>query len=200
MLRAMNEKRAAGGLIGIDEVGRGCWAGPLLVVAARQIATLPPGVADSKALNPKRRQSLFAAIGRVCEFGEGWGEAAEIDELGLAAAMRLGVSRALDGLKAATNARIILDGIVNYCPADFAQVDCVAKADAHYPIVSAASIWAKVRRDDYMKRLSQAYPGYGFERHVGYGTALHRQNLLAHGVCALHRLSFRPVKELAAGV
>lgn len=185
------------GVIGIDEVGRGCWAGPLLVVAARQTGTLPVGLADSKKLTKNQREALFEAIIVSCGLGEGWVEPAEIDKLGLTDAMRLGVARALVALDAKAREPIIMDGTYNYCGPEFTQVECVAKADALHPIVSAASIYAKVLRDRYMADAAQKHPDYGFEKHVGYGTALHRAALQTKGICELHRRSYKPVQVFA---
>jgi ribonuclease HII len=181
-------------MVGIDEVGRGCWAGPLLVVAARQVGKLPLGLADSKKLSKKQRESLLGDIQISCDLGEGWVQPEEIDELGLTAAMRLGVSRALLQLGADLNEEIIMDGHINYCPADFTNVAAVVKADDSHPIVSAASIYAKVTRDRHMTRLAKFHPFYGFEHHVGYGTALHLSALKVHGVSAIHRKSYKPIQ------
>lgn len=181
-------------IIGIDEVGRGCWAGPLLVVAARAKVLLPEGLADSKLLSKAKRESLLDSIIETCEIGEGWVQPEEIDSVGLAGAMKLGVSRALLALGAEFHDAIIMDGTVNYCPDEFGQVETIAKADQLHPIVSAASIYAKVTRDAHMERIAQFYPFYGFEQHVGYGTALHSAALKVHGVSKLHRRSFKPIK------
>lgn len=180
--------------IGIDEVGRGCWAGPLLVVAAKSKTDLPTGLTDSKALSKSMRESLFEAIKQSCELGEGWVAPAEIDELGLTAAMRLAVQRALKALGAEAGDEIIMDGNYNYCPKRYKNVTCVVKADALEPIVSAASIYAKVTRDKYMAEQALQYPAYGFEKHVGYGTLAHLAALRDFGICELHRLSYKPVK------
>lgn len=181
-------------MIGIDEVGRGCWAGPLLVVAARQKAVLPEGLADSKVLTKTRRLALIGLITGSCDIGEGWVEPDEIDALGLTAAMRLAVERALLALKTLPDESIIMDGNYNYCPDRYLNVDCVIDADATHPIVSAASIYAKVKRDQYMTDLAQTLPGYGFESHVGYGTKAHRLALQEHGVSASHRRSYKPIQ------
>lgn len=188
-------------MIGIDEVGRGCWAGPLLVVAARFIAKPPVGLADSKVLSKPKREQLLPLIKNTCDIGEGWVTAAEIDKHGLTAAMRLGVARALRAINANYNEEIIMDGTINYCSEQFTQVRCVAKADALYPVVSAASIYAKVTRDTVMATLEPQYAKYEFAKHVGYGTKLHQQLLRLHGPSDIHRLSFAPVKarlELAS--
>ena len=180
-------------VVGIDEVGRGCWAGPLLVVAARAKSDLPNTLADSKKLTRSIREKLHNEISTLCELGEGWVEPHEIDTHGLTQAMRLGVSRALIALGADTGDKIIMDGNINYCPGEFTDVETVVKADASHPIVSAASIYAKVTRDAHMVRAAQFYPFYGFEKHVGYGTQLHRSLLKIHGPSRLHRKSYKPV-------
>lgn len=181
-------------MIGIDEVGRGCWAGPLLVVAARAKSTLPNGLADSKLLSKAKRESLLDAITASCDIGEGWVQPEEIDEVGLAGAMKLGVSRALLALGASLEEDIIMDGTVNYCPDEFLHVQTIAKADQLHPIVSAASIYAKVTRDAHMVRVARFYPFYGFEKHVGYGTAIHEAALKVHGISQIHRKSFKPIQ------
>lgn len=180
-------------MIGIDEVGRGAWAGPLLVVAARAFRELPLGLTDSKQLSAKKRELLNLEIIKTCELGEGWVEASEIDEIGLSAAMRLGVSRALKAIGARVDAEIIMDGPINYCPSEFSKVQTIVKADALHPVVSAASIYAKVTRDRQMKQLAKTHPLYGFEKNVGYGTALHISSLNAIGVCQQHRKSYKPI-------
>lgn len=180
-------------MVGIDEVGRGCWAGPLLVVAARAKAALPMGLKDSKVLSRKKREELLLILVESCNFGEGWVEPAEIDQLGLTGAMKLGVKRALMNLNIKSTDEIILDGTINYCGNEFTNVLCIAKADATHPIVSAASIYAKVLRDHKMAQLAVEHPGYGFEKHVGYGTKLHLERLKAHGVSPIHRLCYKPV-------
>lgn len=181
--------------IGIDEVGRGCWAGPLLVVAARQTGELPEGVADSKALSKRQRNTIFYLLTSNFQFGEGWVQSEEIDDLGLTKAMRLGVSRALEMLGANFDSEIIMDGNINYCSTEYTQVETVVKADSSHPIVSAASIYAKVMRDQYMAQLAKSFPKYGFEKHVGYGTAMHRSALKQYGPTAIHRKSYKPIKQ-----
>lgn len=183
-------------VVGIDEVGRGCWAGPLLVVAAKLKSSmeLPAGLADSKTLSRTQREAIFATLVEKFHFGEGWVQPEEIDQFGLTKAMRIAVSRALISLGTAHDTRIIIDGHINYCPEEYTHVQTVIKADSLHPVVSAASIYAKVKRDQHMSRLAKFHPFYGFEKHVGYGTELHRATLKLHGVSKIHRLSFKPVK------
>lgn len=183
------------GVIGIDEVGRGCLAGPLLVVAARALAELPRGLADSKVLSRPVREELAAKLIKVCQFGEGWVKPVEIDQLGLTAATKLGVRRALKQLGVSPAEHLIIDGNYNYAPKSYKHVSVVIDADALVPIVSAASIYAKVMRDGYMRRLAARHPRYGFETNVGYGTALHLAAIEAVGTLKyLHRHSFAPFR------
>lgn len=181
--------------IGIDEVGRGCWAGPLLVVAARQNSELPLTVADSKLLSKKRRQLLFYDIELACDLGQGWVSPAEIDSLGLTRAMYLGVERALNDINAQNHESVIMDGNINYCPPQFINSSAVIRADALHPVVSAASIYAKVLRDAYMTQQATLFPNYNFHKHVGYGTAAHIAALKTFGVCDIHRRSYKPIME-----
>lgn len=183
-------------VIGIDEVGRGCWAGPLLVVAARQVKDLPDSVKDSKKLSKYVRSQLYQQIVETCELGEGWVMPAEIDNLGLTESMRLAVARALDNLDAKYDEKIIIDGNINYCSDKYVKASPVIDADDLFPIVSAASIYAKVTRDRYMSELPARYEIYEFNRHVGYGTKLHLEKLLEYGVSDLHRKSFKPIRKL----
>lgn len=181
-------------MIGIDEVGRGAWAGPLLVVAARQNSELPHAVRDSKLTTRKQREVLITDIKVSCDLGEGWVSAEEIDALGLTAAMQLAVSRALDAIQAIADEAIIMDGHINYCDAGFVNAQAVVDADATYPIVSAASVYAKVVRDNHMADLATQFPGYGFEKHVGYGTRQHKEAIAQLGITPQHRKSYKPIR------
>ncbi len=182
-------------VIGVDEVGRGSWAGPLLIVAASLKTELPSGVKDSKLLTARQRLELFDQIKQNCSLGEGWVQPEEIDQHGLTQAMCIGVSRALIMIGASKEDNIIMDGKINYCSDDFKNVQCIIDADKLYPIVSAASVYAKVLRDQHMSRLAQIYPRYGFEKHVGYGTHLHDLMLKVYGPCAIHRRSYLPLRQ-----
>jgi ribonuclease HII len=149
-------------------------------------------------MTKKQRQTMKSQLGSVCEFGEGWVSANEIDSQGLAAALRTGIARALAALKADYSEEIMLDGKVNYVDPKFINAECLIDADALIPIVSAAGIYAKVRRDEYMVKLRDLHPAYGFEHHVGYGTASHRLAIVQNGILeGVNRLSFKPVKLLA---
>ncbi|HET7529111.1 MAG TPA: ribonuclease HII [Candidatus Saccharimonadales bacterium] len=185
-------------MIGVDEVGRGCLAGPLLVVAARAKSELPEGLSDSKLLSRKRREEILNLLSICCEWGEGWVKCSEIDRLGLSKALKLGAARALKALGAAETEEIILDGNFNYLPRKYRGAQAVIKADNSLPIVSAASIIAKVSRDRFMLELAKKYPSYSFENHVGYGTKAHMLALQRYGALKyVHRQSFLPVASLS---
>jgi len=180
--------------VGIDEVGRGCWAGPL-VAGAVVLKSPIVGLADSKLLSRGARERLAAEIYQQAPAtGVGWVTAAEIDHLGLTAAVRLAMQRALQQITGEYE-QIIIDGNFNFL-AENPLAQAVVKADATIPAVSAASIIAKVARDNYMAAVAADYADYGFDQHVGYGTALHLERLKLHGVSDLHRRSFKPIQAL----
>lgn len=186
-------------ILGIDEVGRGPWAGPLVVgaVVLPENYTLD-GLTDSKKLTAKRRTELDTQIREVAlGWGLGWVHADEIDAVGLSAALRLATVRAVEAVNAPYH-EIILDGTINFLKetSKGQYVTTMPKADLLIPAVSAASIIAKVARDSYMEEQGKLYPEYGFESHVGYGTAKHSQALSQHGVTVLHRKSFAPIAKL----
>ena len=182
-------------IVGIDEVGRGCWAGPL-VAGAVVLDTPIKGLKDSKVLSKQQRAELSAAIWlQAAAVGIGWVSAPEVDTLGLTGAVRLAMQRAAQQITLAAD-EIIIDGNYNFL-ADDTRSRTLIRADASVPAVSAASIVAKVARDNWMQtQAASAFPAYGFERHVGYGTKLHRDMLHKHGACELHRMSYRPVQSI----
>ncbi len=179
-------------IIGIDEVGRGCWAGP--VVAGAVLLSEPiVGLKDSKKLSKLQRERLDAEI-RIAAlgFGIGWVTAQELDEVGLTAAVGLAMHRAMEQIIGDYD-KIIVDGNLNYF-AENPKAETLVAADSLIPEVSAASIIAKVARDRFMADAATIYPGYGFEKHVGYGTAAHMAALKAQGLCELHRQTFKPIQ------
>lgn len=190
-------------ILGIDEVGRGPWAGPLVVGAV----VLPEGfvldgLTDSKKLSAKRRAELDVIIReQATGWGLGWVHAEELDAIGLSEALRVATIRAAEAVKSPYH-EIIIDGTINFLKetSKGQYVTTLPKADLLVPAVSAASIIAKVARDAYMEQQDGAYPGYGFASHVGYGTAKHQQALQQLGVTPLHRTSFAPIKKLLGEV
>lgn len=183
-------------MIGVDEVGRGCIAGPLVVVAARCSTELPSFVRDSKLLSRVRREQIFTLLESFCDYGEGWVSCPEIDKVGLADALRLGVKRALRNLNVNSSEKIIIDGPINYAPTKYKNVQALIDADDLVPLVSAASIIAKVKRDRYMQALAQEHPGYFFDTNVGYSTPQHLKALKKLGpVELIHCVSFAPLRQ-----
>ncbi len=185
-------------MIGIDEVGRGAWAGPLLVVAAnlKKNMELPEGLTDSKLLNKKQKNLFYEQLLITCDFGEGWVEVEEIDNLGLGTALRVGAMRAIGDIGEYEDQDICIDGNVNLLKESFDKSYARVGADLYEPIVSAASVYAKVLRDRYMLKLHFKVPQYGFNKHVGYGTQTHIDALKKYGVSKYHRRSFKPIMEL----
>ena len=184
-------------ILGIDEVGRGPWAGPLVVGACVLGDAQIDGLTDSKKLTPKKREALAPIIHEKAAVGLGWVSAEELDRIGLSAALCKACREAVKQIHVPFH-EIIIDGTVNFLRDTplASHVQVLKKADLLVPEVSAASIVAKVARDEYMYKLAEKYPGYGFEKHVGYGTAAHKAALEKLGVCPEHRKSFRPVAEI----
>lgn len=193
-------------ILGIDEVGRGPWAGPL-VMGACILNDAPREewqelLTDSKKLTAKKRGELEPIIlSGVAACGLGWVSAEELDDIGMSKALRLACRRAVEEVRkvGVPFSEIIIDGTVNFLSGTSLgpYVTNLKKADSLIKEVSAASIIAKVARDRYMVEVAERYPGYGFERHVGYGTKLHREMLEKYGACPEHRKSFKPVAEIA---
>lgn len=188
-------------IVGIDEVGRGSWAGPLVAAAVLfdKYFVLPSDafwkLSDSKALTKLQRQRSAQEIKSYARaIGIGWVSAAEIDDQGLTAAVRTAMSRALSGIDEPYQ-EIIIDGHYNFLHFN-PKARSLIKADRLISVVSAASIIAKVARDEYMTEIAGTYPQYQFERHVGYGTKLHYQLLKQYGTCPLHRQSYKPIRML----
>lgn len=197
MGQAERESCGAERVAGCDEVGRGTWAGPVVAAAVILDPARPiDGLRDSKALSPRRREELAARI-RDCSLA--WAIAAasveEVDALNILRATLLAMQRAVAALGTRPD-RVLVDG--NRLPDLPMPALAVVRGDATVPAIAAASIIAKVHRDALMRELAILHPGYGFERHVGYGTMEHAQALQQHGPCALHRRSFAPIRRLIA--
>jgi len=192
-------------ILGIDEVGRGPYAGPLVIGACilpenRDENPWIEELNDSKKLSEKKREKLYEIIKKNATSATGWVSSKELDEIGMSEALRLATRRAVEKIqkeKVPFN-EIIIDGISNFLKGTKLEKYAVTmkKADFLIKEVSAASIVAKVERDNYMKELAKKYPGYGFEKHVGYGTAAHQKAMEELGLMPEHRRSFSPVKKL----
>lgn len=182
-------------VVGIDEVGRGPWAGPVVSSAvALDTEQSIDGVNDSKKLSKQKRESIANIIKQsALGIGIGWSSSSEVDALGLSVAVGLSMQRAMNQVVCKYD-EIVIDGNLDYLKNSISRAEI--RADQNYVCVSAASIIAKVARDNYMTQVAKLYPKYGFERHVGYGTKLHQQSLKEHGVLPLHRASFSPIASL----
>lgn len=184
-------------ILGIDEVGRGSWAGPLVVGAVVLGGAEIIGLTDSKKLTKSQCVRLEVEIKeKASGFGLGWVSAQELDKIGLSQALVEATKRAVEQVKTYYD-EIVIDGTVNFLKdtSKGKYVTTLKKADMLIPAVSAASIIAKVARDNYMTEQSKTNPEYGFEKHVGYGTKLHSESIKQFGVTRLHRLSFAPLKK-----
>lgn len=196
-------------ILGIDEVGRGPYAGPLVIGACilgdwqnSENAEWIEKLTDSKKLSAKRREELYVLIKeKALAAATGWVSSAEIDEIGLSEALRLATRRAVEQIQQTKVpfSEIIIDGTMNFLVGTKLEkyVSTLKKGDFLVKEISAASILAKVERDNYMAKLDAVYPKYGFGKHVGYGTAAHQKAMEEFGLTPEHRRSFRPVREIA---
>ena len=186
-----------GPVAGVDEAGRGPWAGP--VVAAAVIldpARIPSGIADSKVLMPEEREAIFPRIMATAHVGIGIADVFRIDRDNILNATLWAMAEAVAALKERPGL-VLIDG--NRAPRLAVPARTIVKGDSRCLSIAAASIVAKVTRDRLMVELGRAFPDYGFERHKGYGTPEHQAALARHGVTEHHRRSFKPV-QLALGL
>jgi ribonuclease HII len=188
------ESRYHGPVAGVDEAGRGPLAGP--VVAAAVIldsAHIPDGLADSKKLSATKREHLFEQLNTCAHVGIGEATVEEIDRVNILQATMLAMTRAVAALGHCP-VHVLVDG--NRLPRWDWAATAIVKGDDRCLSIAAASIIAKVHRDRIMTRLDEDYPGYGWGRNAGYGTADHLAGLQRHGVTPHHRRSFAPVRNL----
>ncbi len=192
-------EQVAGGVVcGVDEAGRGPWAGPVVAAAvvldaARLSPDLFGAIDDSKKLSKAARENLFTRLKSCAQIGVGLAEIEEIDSVNILQATLQAMARAVDGLGVRPD-RALVDG--NRPPRLPCPVQCVVRGDGKSLSIAAASIIAKVTRDRIMVELATRYPGYGWERNAGYGTAEHRAALVRLGVTPEHRRSFKPIRKL----
>ena len=184
-----------GHVCGVDEAGRGPWAGPVSAAAViLNFDDLPPGIDDSKALTEKRRAALEPEIkARALAWGIGFASVEEIDELNILHATGLAMRRAVEALAHAP-VHALVDG--NYRFKLPCAVTPVVKGDSRSLSIAAASILAKTARDRLMIEMDATYPGYGFASHKGYNAPIHQKALQTLGPCPEHRRSWAPIKAL----
>lgn len=197
------EAAAGGKVAGVDEVGRGSWAGPVFAGAAilsPRAAATPElaGLDDSKAIGKRAREKYFEALARVCDAGDAWlalghADVEEIDALNILGATMLAMQRAVAALPVAANS-VLVDG--NRVPDLPLPATAIVNGDSLVLSIAAASIFAKVSRDRLMGELAQECPGFGWERNAGYGTRQHQDALASLGPTRHHRKSFAPIKKI----
>lgn len=182
-------------VIGIDEVGRGCWAGPVVVGAfVYEVKTiLIENVIDSKKLTPKRRNLINKELIKSNNYSIGQSSNEEIDQFGIVKAIEKAIKRSLANIDL-ENSYCLLDGIFKFdLPLPH---QTIVKGDNKHYSIAAASIIAKVYRDNLMRDFADKYPEYGFENHFGYGTKAHHQALQNLGPLPIHRKSYKPISKL----
>jgi ribonuclease HII len=184
---------------GLDEAGRGAWAGPVMagavILPARQdIGDTLLGVYDSKLMTPAQRERWAGRIkDQALAWGVGSASSEEVDALGILPATRLAMLRAVEALTQPAQ-HLLIDAV--RLPHCLLPQQSMFKGETHSLSIAAASVLAKTTRDAWMREMEEVYPGYGFARHKGYGTAFHHQMLKQLGVSAIHRKTFAPVREL----
>lgn len=195
-----DEARAEGfsRIAGVDEAGRGPWAGPVVAAAViLQHTPIPARVDDSKRLTPRQRLRAFQAILECAEVGFGIVSASDIDRRNILQATLMAMREAVHGLPVPSAECVLVDGPI--APAVPMPCRPIIRGDQCSLSIACASIMAKVLRDRLMAFYDRLYPHYHFRRHQGYGTALHARQLRLHGPSILHRRSFRPVADALRG-
>tara|TARA_B100001287_G_scaffold137505_1_gene115765 strand:- start:569 stop:1174 length:606 start_codon:yes stop_codon:yes gene_type:complete len=181
-------------IAGIDEAGRGPWAGPVVSAAVvLNKKNIPSDLNDSKKISEKKRQSLYSSIYNSHFVGVGISSIEEIDNLNILQATFLSMKRALDNLDCSVDA-ILVDG--NLDPGFDYKTECIVNGDSISFSIAAASIIAKVTRDNLMSKIHKEFPNYNWRRNKGYGTKEHRNALDMYGPCKYHRKSFSPINKM----
>ena len=181
-------------IAGIDEAGRGPWAGPVFSASViLNEKNIPDGLNDSKKLSEKKRLSLYSSIYNFHFVGVGISSIEEIDSMNVLQATFLSMKRAVEDLNPQPE-YILVDG--NLDPGLNFKTKCIIKGDSISISIAAASVIAKVTRDNLMLKLDKEFPNYNWKKNKGYGTAEHRNALELHGPCKYHRKSFSPINKM----
>ncbi|MEE2998478.1 MAG: ribonuclease HII [Pseudomonadota bacterium] len=194
-LESIISRKGYSRIAGVDEVGRGSWAGPVVAAAVvickkRWPCFIKIGLNDSKKLSPKRREELFNIIQNNADIGIGLASVKEIDRINILQATFLAMDRALGNLSIAPN-YCLIDG--DKVPLIECEAEAILKGDERSNSIAAASIIAKVTRDKLMIKLGRKFPGYSWEYNMGYGTKKHKEGLEKFGVTKYHRKSYKPI-------
>ena len=196
MLKVNQEKEISKYIIGIDEVGRGPLAGPVVSAAVRLSKNFNiTELNDSKKLSKSKREEVYNLIINKCEYQLGISNVEEIDKLNILQATFLSMRRAINKFKLPSNYKILVDGPWSFDKANKNILPKI-KGDSIYPSIAAASIIAKVYRDNLMLNLSKEYSNYLWERNSGYGTKKHIEAIKVHGITKHHRKSFAPIHKI----
>jgi len=190
-------------IIGVDEAGRGPWAGPVIAAAVflpyvKQESLFLTALADSKQISPQKREELFNLIKAEGQYGLGAASPYLIDKLNILGATFRAMNMAIENLVLKLGKKIdcvLIDGNLKIPGLPYIQ-KTIVKGDGSERLIAAASIIAKVTRDRIMIALNEKYPQYGFAQHKGYGTIEHRLNLSKFGICPIHRKSFAPIRRI----
>ena len=191
------QKKGFSFICGVDEVGRGPWAGPItaaaVIIKNAEFRMQNLGIKDSKKLTEEKREELFEILtkSKHIEYRVAWISSKEVDRIGLGKANQSVLKKVVEGLKTKPD-YVLVDGFL-IKDLKISQ-EKIIKGDEKVLSIAAASIIAKVSRDRYMKKLAKKYPQYGFEKHKGYGTKQHLKAIKKFGICSEHRRSFRPIK------
>jgi len=190
----LEQESSVSPVCGIDEAGRGPWAGPVVAAAVIfKTHVMPKGLNDSKKLTAASREALYAYIMEHCHVGVGEASVEEIDRINILRATELAMQRAMAALPVAPLFALV-DG--NRIPPIAIPAQAIVKGDSKCASIAAASVIAKVTRDRIMAAYGLQYPQYGFDTNAGYGTAKHQQAIAEHGILDIHRKSFAPIREV----
>ena len=193
-MNILNDLKFGKNIIGVDEVGRGCLAGPVFAAAIKlDQNNLPEGINDSKKLNKSKRLEIFKALIKKCEYSVGISSVKEIEELNILQSSLLAMNRALKKINI-KNHVILVDG--NFSPDKNKNIITIIKGDQKCISIAAASIIAKVSRDLFMEELSLKFPNYNWEKNCGYGTKKHLEAIKKFGITEHHRKTFSPIHNL----